>query len=137
MIKNIKSLLIYACILAIGIGAGRVALQVPKWLTPAYVEGDFKNYYPDAGTKVVIYGTQTCPFCMQARTYFKQQHIAFADIDVEQPGKGMTDFGSFGVHSVPLILIGNRRITGFNKPVVEAALTKAALLATSEAAPHH
>ncbi|WP_413447868.1 glutaredoxin family protein [Duganella sp. Dugasp56] len=135
MIKNIKSALLYVLIVACGIGVGRLAMQVPKWLTPAYVEGNFANYFPDATTKVVVYGTQTCPFCMQTRAYLKDHHIAFADIDITQPGKGMADYDSFHVHSVPLILIGNRRIIGFDKPVIEAALSNAQLHAASQTTP--
>ncbi len=121
-VKKIKTVAIYAAILALGLGVGRVASKVPQWLTPAYVEGNFQAYYPDAATKVVLYGTKTCPYCQQTRAYLDQHHIPFADIDVGHAGKGQQDYRSFGETAVPVILIGNRRITGFKLPVIEAAL---------------
>ncbi|WP_332854302.1 glutaredoxin family protein [Duganella sp. S19_KUP01_CR8] len=121
-IKRIKTVLIYAAILGLGLGVGRVASKVPQWLTPAYVEGDFQAYYPDPATKVVLYGTKTCPYCQQTRAYLNEHHIPFADVDVSHTGKGQQDYRSFGETAVPVILIGNRRITGFKQSVIEAAL---------------
>lgn len=123
-IKNIKTVVVYAAILALGLGVGRVASRVPQWLAPAYVEGDFQAYYPDASTKVVLYGTKTCPFCQQTRAYLSAHHIPYADVDVGQAGKGQQDYRSFGETAVPVVLIGNRRITGFKLPVIEAALAQ-------------
>ncbi|GJJ04931.1 hypothetical protein RugamoR64_54690 [Duganella rhizosphaerae] len=121
-IKKIKTVLIYAAILGLGLAVGRVASKVPQWLTPAYVEGNFQSYYPDAATKVVLYGTKTCPYCQQTRAYLSAHHIPFADVDIGAGGKGQQDYRSFGETTVPVILIGNRRITGFKLPVIETAL---------------
>ena len=121
-VKKIKTVLVYAAILALGLGVGRVASKVPQWLTPPYVEGDFQAYYPDAATKVVLYGTKTCPFCQQTRAYLSAHQIPYADVDISLGGKGQQDYRSFGETSVPVILIGNRRITGFKQPVIDAAL---------------
>lgn len=125
-IKKIRTVLIYAAILGLGLAVGRVASKVPQWLTPAYVEGDFQSFYPDAATKVVLYGTKTCPYCQQTRAYLNDHHIPFADIDVNHAGKGQQDYRSFGESAVPVILIGNRRITGFKQSAIEAALEQLA-----------
>lgn len=121
-IKKIKAILVYAAILGLGLGIGRVATKVPQWLTPAYVEGNFQSYYPDTSTKVVLYGTKTCPYCQQTRDYLSERNIPYADVDVSHAGKGQQDYRSFGETAVPVILIGNRRITGFKQSVIEAAL---------------
>ncbi|MYM32486.1 glutaredoxin family protein [Duganella sp. CY15W] len=99
-------------------------MQAPQWFKAEYVEGNYQAYYPDAATKVVLYGTKTCPFCQQTRDYLAQHNIPYADIDVTQPGKGQEDYRSLGEKAVPVILIGSRRITGFKQPVIEAALAR-------------
>lgn len=123
-VKKIKTGLAYAAILALGLGVGRVASKVPQWLAPSYVEGNYQAYYPDASTKVVVYGTKSCPYCAQTRAYLSGHHIPYADIDVSEGGKGQQDYKSFGETSVPVILIGNRRITGYKVPAIEAALAQ-------------
>lgn len=121
-VKKIKTILVYAAILGLGLGIGRLATKVPQWLAPAYVEGNFQSYYPDASTKVVLYGTKTCPYCQLTRDYLSEHNIPYVDVDVSHTGKGQQDYRSFGETAVPVILIGNRRITGFKLPVIEAAL---------------
>lgn len=123
--KKLKSLLIYSLILALGLGAGYMVPRMAKWLTPAYTEGNFAAYFPDAKTNVVVYGTETCPFCAQARAYLRERNIPFADIDVAKSAKGKQDFSELKGDKVPLILVGGRRLVGFNKAALEAALAKA------------
>ncbi|SHN37898.1 Glutaredoxin [Duganella sacchari] len=122
--KRIKTILTYGAILALGLAIGRLGMQAPQWFKSDYVEGNYQAYYPDATTKVVLYGTKTCPFCQKAREYLAQHNIAYADIDVNQPGQGQADYRGLGEKAVPVLLIGNRRITGFKQPVIEAALAQ-------------
>ena len=122
--KHIKNIVLYAAILALGLAVGRLGAKVPQWLKADYVEGNYQSFYPDAATRVVVYGTKTCPYCQKTREYLSAHHIPYADIDVNTPGKGQLDYRSFGQNNVPLILIGNRRITGFNQAVIETALAQ-------------
>ena len=123
--KAIRNLLLYGGILAIGLMLGRYVPQLIYMLTPKYSEGNYSAYYPDARTKVIVYGTETCPYCIKTRTYLKERHIAFADIDVAKSEKGKRDYAQLAGKGVPLILIGNRRMTGFDPATIDAALDKA------------
>lgn len=122
LLKTTKNILVYAAILAAGLGAGRYVPEVVRMLTPKYSEGNFTAYFPDARTKVIVYGTDTCPYCIKTRTYLKEHHIAFVDIDVNTSEKGKNEFSRLGGKGVPLILIGNRQMTGFNEKVIREAL---------------
>ena len=124
MLKAAKTLLLYGAILAAGLIMGRYVPQLVSMLTPKYSEGNFSAYYPDARTRVIVYGTETCPYCIKARAYLKARHIAFADVDVNKSEKGKRDFAQLGGKGVPLILIGDRQLIGFNQPVIDAALEK-------------
>lgn len=122
--KHIKSIAIYAGILALGLLVGRLAMQAPAWFKTDYVRGDYQALYPDASTKVVLYGTKTCSYCQKTREYLAQHNVHYADIDVSAPGKGQRDYRSLGERAVPVILIGERRITGFHPAVIDAALAQ-------------
>jgi glutaredoxin len=63
---------------------------------------------------VVMYSASWCGYCRKARNYFKRQHIAFTEYDVETSSKSRSDYRSLGGHGVPIILVGNKRMNGFS-----------------------
>ncbi|MCM2339460.1 MAG: hypothetical protein NDI62_03335 [Burkholderiales bacterium] len=72
---------------------------------------------------VTIYSTPTCHFCHLAKDFFKANDIAYAEYDVasdiEKRKEMMDKSGQMGV---PVIVIGDEMIVGFDKPVVAKAL---------------
>jgi mycoredoxin len=120
--KKAKNLALYALILAGGLGIGHYVPKAIQMLKPKYSEGNFAAYYPNANTKVVVYGTDTCPYCAKTRAYLKGRNIAFGDFDVDKTEKGKHDFGELGGKSVPVILIGDRKLVGFDQTAIDAAL---------------
>jgi len=73
--------------------------------------------------KVIIFSTPTCSFCNAAKRYFREKKIKFRDIDVSRDRRAAMDMqrrtGSTGV---PVILINNRPIVGFDKPKINRML---------------
>lgn len=122
--KGKKNILVYGLILVTGLTLGHYIPQLVRMLTPDYSEGNFSAYYPDANVQVVLYGTETCPYCVQARKYLRERQIAFVDFDINNSEKGRRDFSALGGKGVPLILIGNRQVSGFNQASIDAALGK-------------
>lgn len=122
--QKLKSFAAYALILVAGLGVGLAAANVPRWLTPAYVDGDYSAYFPDAKTQVVVYATATCPFCAKAQEHLKARNIAFVKMDINDSPKAKQDFIQLKGDIVPLILVGNRQIRGFKPEVLDTALDK-------------
>jgi glutaredoxin len=120
--KTAKNLVLYALILAGGLAIGHYVPKAVQMLKPKYSEGNFAAYYPDAKTRVAVYGTETCPFCAKARAYLKERKVAFNDVDVNKSYKGKHDFSELGGQAVPVILIGNRKLVGFDQKAIDAAL---------------
>ena len=76
--------------------------------------------------KVKVYSTPTCPYCTMAKDFLKDLNVEFEDIDVAEDqaaAKEMVE--KSGQMGVPVILIGDKVIVGFNKPAIEKALKKA------------
>lgn len=73
--------------------------------------------------KIIIFTTPTCSFCNTAKRYFREKKIKFKDIDVSRDRRAAMDMqrrtGSTGV---PVILINNRPIVGFDKPKINLML---------------
>jgi glutaredoxin len=124
MNKHLKSVAGYVLVLAAGLGGGYVVAHAPAWLKPNYTEGNYSAYFPDAQTKVVLYGTSWCPHCADARAYLHKQNVKFVDLDVEKNPTAGAQYKQLGGEGVPTILVGNRRIQGFNADAIEAALQK-------------
>jgi glutaredoxin 3 len=67
--------------------------------------------------KVVIFSTPTCSFCNTAKRYFREQNIRFTDVDVSRDQNAARDMQRrTGQMGVPVILINNKPIVGFDKP---------------------
>ncbi len=73
--------------------------------------------------KVIIFTTPTCGFCNAAKRYFREKKIKFKDIDVSRDPKAAGDMVRMtGQSGVPVILINNKPIVGFDKPKINRLL---------------
>ncbi len=67
--------------------------------------------------KVTIYSTPTCHFCNMAKEYFKANNVAYEAFDVSvDPEKRREMMDKSGQLGVPVILIDDNVVIGFNKP---------------------
>ncbi len=71
---------------------------------------------------VIMYGTRWCPYCKKARDYFKRHQISYIEYDIEASAENLEKFRALNGHGVPLILVGERRMQGFNPRAFEALL---------------
>jgi len=73
--------------------------------------------------KVTIYSTPTCPFCIRAKQYLKDNNIAFEDIDVSQDqAKAQDMIKRSGQMGVPVLDIEGQIIVGFDKDKIKEVL---------------
>ncbi len=73
--------------------------------------------------KVVMFTTPTCSFCNAAKRYFREKKIRFTEVDVSRDIRAARDLQRrTGQTGVPVILINNRPIIGFDKPKINQML---------------
>lgn len=73
--------------------------------------------------KVTIYSTPTCHFCNLAKEYLKENNVPFESFDVSTDReKQMEILDKTGQMGVPVILIDNEVIVGFDKPKIAELL---------------
>jgi len=63
--------------------------------------------------KVVMYSATWCGMCNQAKHYFRKNNIPYVSYDVEKSRIGKMDFKLLGGKSVPIIIVGKKRMNGF------------------------
>ena len=71
---------------------------------------------------VVMYSTRWCPYCKKAREYFKRHQISYIEYDIEASAENLEKFRALKGRGVPLILVGEQRMQGFNPQAFEALL---------------
>lgn len=69
--------------------------------------------------KVIVYSTPTCHFCHMAKDFFTSKGVVYEDFnvstDLEKRKEMVEKSGQMGV---PVILIKDQIIVGFNKPKI-------------------
>ena len=120
--STIKTIASYALILALGLAGGYGATFVPGLFKKSYVEGDYAAYFPNPKIKVVLYSTAWCGYCAKTREHFKANNIDFFELDIEKSELARKQHQALGGGGVPVLLIGNRKIIGFNAPAIDEAV---------------
>ncbi|MBT4121227.1 MAG: glutaredoxin family protein [Candidatus Magasanikbacteria bacterium] len=73
--------------------------------------------------KVTIYSTPTCPYCLQAKEFFKEKGVEYTEINVaEDQDKAKEMMDKSGQMGVPVIDIDGEIIVGFDKAKIETLL---------------
>ena len=73
--------------------------------------------------KVIVYSTQTCPYCTMAEDFLKEHKIEFKHIDVGADKKGLKEMmEKSGQTGVPVLDIDGKIIVGFNEAGIKEAL---------------
>ena len=71
---------------------------------------------------VVMYGTNRCGYVKQAREYFQSRGIEFEDLNIDAIGEAAANFRVLEGSGTPLIYVGYRRISGFDKAAIDKAI---------------
>ncbi len=72
---------------------------------------------------VTIYSTPNCHFCHMAKEFFKEKNVTYTEYDVAADAEKRNELiEKSGQMGVPVIIIGDDLIVGFNKPKVAQLL---------------
>lgn len=72
---------------------------------------------------VIIYSTPSCHFCHMAKDFFKANNVTYTEYDVATDlVKRQEMVDKSGQRGVPVILIDDNLIVGFDKPTISKLL---------------
>ncbi|ARN73646.1 glutaredoxin family protein [Oceanicoccus sagamiensis] len=71
---------------------------------------------------VVMYSTNWCPYCRKARLFFRQANIPYTEYDVEKSARAYEEYQRISGRGVPVIVIGDKVVQGFDKQAIRRAL---------------
>jgi glutaredoxin-like YruB-family protein len=77
-----------------------------------------------AEKKVVVYTTPTCPYCKRAKDYLTQKGIDYVEYNVAlDRDKAQEMIQKSGQMGVPVIVIGDEVVVGFNQVLLDKLLS--------------
>ena len=79
---------------------------------------------PTKRAAVIMYSAVWCGVCKKAKTWLRANNISFTEYDIEKSERGRRDYEKFGVRSVPIFIVGKRRVRGFRPDRMKALLEK-------------
>lgn len=75
-------------------------------------------------SKVTIFTSNTCPYCTMAKDYFKEKNIGFEEKNVQTDAVARDELMAKGYTGVPVIIVDDEEIVGFDKMRLEKLLDK-------------
>ena len=73
--------------------------------------------------RIVVFTTPTCPWCQRVKVYLRSKGFQFREVDVSRDEAAARDLvRTTGQMGVPVTMIGNRPVVGFNQTQIDRLL---------------
>ena len=73
--------------------------------------------------KVIVYSTNSCPWCVKVKDFLKENKIDYVENNVAEDAKALQDMEEkSGQRGVPVLDINGTIIVGFDRDAIKAAL---------------
>ena len=80
-------------------------------------------YIPQEDAKeITLYSTDWCSYCASLRMYFDTHNVKYTEYDVEKSVVGIFGLWAFRARGVPVVVVGDKIIYGYNMEKVSTAL---------------
>ncbi len=74
-------------------------------------------------TEVIVYSTSSCPWCVKAKEFLKENKIPFKNVNVAEDPKALEEMvEKSGQRGVPVLDVKGTIIIGFDKEAIKEAL---------------
>ena len=105
----------------VGLQSHAGTAQVDNW-TEVIRRAPPPTTAPPGTIAITMYSAEWCPVSKRARAWFAQKGIEVREIDIEVAEDGMREFREFGGRTVPLVIVGDMRMRGFDAAAMEKLL---------------
>ncbi|WDV45991.1 glutaredoxin family protein [Clostridiaceae bacterium M8S5] len=72
--------------------------------------------------EVIVYSSNTCPHCTTAKEYLAERGISYIEKNVSTDPAAKKELIKKGFMGVPVIIVGDQTITGFDKEKLDELL---------------
>lgn len=90
---------------------------------PRQPAADAPAVAPGERDEVVLYVTEWCPYCKQAREYMADQGVPHRVVDIEASAQANAEYRTAGgTGGIPLVTVGDRTIEGWSADLAREML---------------
>ena len=108
----------------LALGTGAIAYLKPDRM-PGYLTGDYTRIQESIGSEVLLFTIPGCDYCAMAREWLSSNHPEFREVSLAQHPEYRKELQDLTqLPGVPITIIGDTLITGYNKDHLIAALQK-------------
>jgi glutaredoxin 3 len=76
-----------------------------------------------AAPRIIVFSTPSCGWCAKVKRYLRENKFRFRDVDISKDDRAAKDVvRRTGQMGVPVVLVNNKPIIGFNKKELDRAL---------------
>ena len=79
-------------------------------------------------TQVTLLSTTWCGYCKLAKNYLDKHNVDYVELDIEKSEEGRRLYNELNGRGIPIILIGETRLNGYNEEKLKQALQKIKLM---------
>lgn len=73
--------------------------------------------------RIIIFTTPSCPWCRKTKQYLRDRGFSFKEVNILQRRSAINDIQRMtGQTGVPVVLINNRPVVGFNRNKIDRLL---------------
>ena len=123
-----KPILLLAALLVLGVLLLNYLADAMFSPEPVYTLQGPPPAYRAQSPDVVLFATAWCGYCKAAREYFQHNGIAYLNLDIEENAEAEAEHDALGARGVPLILIKDKLLHGWDQAKVTQTLITAGLL---------
>ncbi len=71
---------------------------------------------------VKVYSSDTCPYCVSAKDYLKENGVEFEERNIQKDPEARKELMQMGHMGVPVLVIDGEEIVGFDKNKIDNVL---------------
>jgi mycoredoxin len=78
----------------------------------------------DSDCDAIVFTTATCRYCQKARELLDKEEVEWCEFDINESEGNHALYKEHGGNGVPLAIIGNTKLSGYNKEKYLNAISK-------------
>lgn len=117
-------------VLLIAVVVAGIALisLVRHWSPAQATSGGVAMQTADGQKLVALFTTDSCTYCAAAKRFLAEKQVPYTEFNLDHSDKARQVFGMLGGRGVPLIIVGEQRLVGFDPGMLARVLSEQGFL---------
>jgi glutaredoxin len=117
-----KSILFYISLCVATIFANKLYYMATDEEPIDELSGDFTDLGISESVPILVYSASWCNACNELKDYLSNNNVQYNNIDIDEDKSAMTRLGKWGLTGIPVIIIKDNLIQGFNQNLLDKYL---------------